>query len=48
MNIREYIEKKYSEKVLENYREDYGLNGWDRLLGSVSEKEVDEILEEYL
>lgn len=48
MNIREYIEKKYSEEVLENYREDYGLNGWDRLLGCEDEREVDEILEEYI
>ncbi len=46
--IREYIDKKYSEEVLENYREDFGLNGWDRLLGCESEEEVDEILGDYI
>ena len=46
-NVYNYIESKYSE-VIENYKEDYGLNGWDRLLMCKSEEEVDDVLGEYL
>ena len=43
MKIRDYIDS-FGEEVLEYYREDYGLNGWDRLLGCESKEEVDELL----
>lgn len=38
---------KYGE-VIENYKEDFGLNGWDRLMMCTSEEEVDELLGDYL
>jgi len=43
-NIYNYLESKYNKKIIENYVEDYGLNGWDRLLMCESEEEVDELL----
>lgn len=46
-NIYNYIESKY-KGIIENYKEDYGLNGWDRLLMCGSEEEVDELLSEYV
>jgi len=47
-NNREYIENNYSKEILENYEEDFGLNGLDRLWSLESKEEVDEVLGEYL
>ena len=47
-NNREYIDNNYSKEILENYEEDFGLNGLDRLWGLESKEEVDEVLGEYL
>ena len=46
-NVHEYVEKNFSKEVLENYEEDFGLNGLDRLWECESEEEVDELLEDY-
>jgi hypothetical protein len=47
-NVRDYVESSYSKEVLENYEEDYGLNGLDRLWSLESKEEVDEVLGSYL
>ena len=47
-NNREYIENNYSKKVLENYEEDFGLNGLDYLWSLENKEEIDEVLESYL
>jgi len=47
-NNREYIENNYSKEILENYEEDFGINGLDRLWSLESKEEVDEVLGEYL
>ena len=47
-NNREYIENNYSKEVLENYEEDFGINGLDYLWSLESKEEVDEVLKEYL
>jgi len=39
---------KYPDQVLEDYQEDFGINGWDLLLSSENEEEVDELLHTYM
>ena len=47
-NNREYIENNYSKEILENYEEDFGLNGLDRLWSLDNKEDVDELLGSYL
>ena len=45
-NIREYIISNYAS-VLDQFTEDYGLNGWDLLFMSQTTQEVDALLQDY-
>ena len=47
-NAHQYILIKYSPQVIEDYQEDMGTNGWDLLLSSETQEEVDSLLEDYL
>jgi len=47
-NVHEYVEKNFSEEVLKNYEEDFGLNGMDSLWECEDEVEVNEKLEGYV
>ena len=47
-NNREYIENNYSKEILENYEEDFGLNGLDKLWSLDNKEDVDELLGSYL
>lgn len=45
--MREYIEQKYGS-ILDQYEENYGLNGMDYLWSLQTKEEVDELLGPYL
>ena len=47
-NVHEYVEKNFSDEVLKNYEEDFGLNGMDSLWECEDEVEVNEKLEGYV
>ena len=47
-DVYEYVEKNFSEEVLKNYEEDFGLNGMDSLWECEDEVEVNEKLEGYV
>jgi hypothetical protein len=46
--VHEYVDEVYGKDVLENYEEDYGLNGLDLLWGCDNSEEVDNLLRDYL
>ena len=47
-NVRDYVESSYSKEILENYEEDFGLNGLDKLWSLDNKEDVDEVLGSYL
>ena len=39
----DYIEQKYGQQALDSFEEDFGLNGWDLLTGTVDEQDAESL-----